>query len=377
MGNSSTDPVVQKKENCSEFYKHFAKESPLCPGDHGVPFEQVNLSISSDLNNPELLDQGREFTRRNYISVLLCHFIMMMFGLASRYGRIVIYHTGESLTRSKARRRDLSTIVRIVNWLEGDIVVATENNNIAGSRDLQIVRKIHLLAAKTHFMRPKPSLPPLTELQTQVLEAIRKETEHVDLSGAPDWILRDDPEFPLSQFPMSAGQWGFMGLLVLMPEVFGMTDRTGLDGYVHQWAIIGRHLGIEDRFNWGLHYKKTGDVTAFREMLEKVILPTVKTIDEAGIIMWQAMVDGVKAYFVLFRFLPVVKFTLNCCGLKGQSMDPLLDWKDKVCYWLLTWGLYTLGRYEFGKQLVNFYLRTCIGYGAKKYLVKRKESKRG
>ena len=43
-----------------------------------------------------------------------------------------------------------------------------------------------------------------------------------------------------------------------MPQAIGMTDRKGLDGYVHLWAIIGRHLEIEYRFNWELHYKKAG-----------------------------------------------------------------------------------------------------------------------
>ena len=363
------------RNGCTEFFKLFASESPVCPGDHGMPFDQVVHHVNADLDNPYLIGQGREFTRRNYVFVLLCHFIMMMFGLASRYGRVVIYHTGESIIRSKARRRDLSTIVRIMHWLEGDMMTSVNNNG--GPKDLKIVRKIHQLAAQNHFKRPKPELPPLTEMQKQVLEAIRKETEHVDLSVAPDWILRDDPEIPLSQFPMSAGQWGFMGLLVLMPEMFGIKDMKGLDGYVHQWSIIGRHLGIEDRFNWGLYYKKTGDVTAFRECFEKVMLPTLKTIDEAGIIMWQAMIEGVRGYFFLFRFLPMLKFTLNCCEIKGQNIDALMDWKDRICYSLLHWGLYSLASVEIGRELLNFFLRTCLGYGRKRFLLGRKKGRVG
>ena len=359
-----------KKDKISgDFYKSFAYESPLSEGDHGISFEKVSVDNNSDLNDPELVAQGREFTRRNYLPVVLSHFVMMMYALASRYGRVVIYHTGESLTRRKARRRDLSTIVRIMKWLEGDMV-SSDNNN-SGPKDLKIVRKIHQLAAKNHFKRPKPELPPLTELQSKVLEAIRKETEHIDLSVAPDWILRDDPEIPLSQFPMSTGQWGFMGLLVLMPEMYGMTDKKGVDGYVHQWSIIGRHLGIEDRFNWGLHYKKTGDVTAFRECLEKVILPTIKTIDEAGIIMWQAMIDGVRGYVILFRFLAVVKFTLVCSGLKGDSIDKLMSWKDKLCYWLLTFMVFTLSSFELGKRLANYIVRASLEHGERKFLADR------
>ena len=257
---------AHKRVKSESFYKSFAYEAPLCPGDHGIPPDQVDFSIHSDLNNPELLRQGRRFTRRNYLSVLLCHVIMVMFAIASRYGRVVFYHTGESLTKEKAQPRYLSAISRIMKWLEEDEFITTDgnNNSSSGSKDVKIVRKIHYLAAKTHFKRPKPQLPPLTEIQIKVLDAIKKETEHVDLSVAPGWILLDDPEIPLSQFPMSAGQWGFMGLLVLMPEKFVLTDNRGLDGYVHQWAIIGRQLGIEDRFNWGLHYKQTGDVTAFQ-----------------------------------------------------------------------------------------------------------------
>ena len=214
-------------------------------------------------------------------------------------------------------------------------------------------------------------MPPLTELQTKVLEAIQKETEHVDMSVAPDWILLDDPEIPLSQFPMSAGQAGFMGTVVYTPEKFGMTDTNGVDGYVHQWAIIGRHLGIEDRFNWALHYKKNGKDTAFTEMIDKLVLPSVKTIDEAGIIMWQAMIDGITDYLFIFRFLPVVKFTLNTVGLEGTYMDPLMDWKDRFCYWLINWGLYSFAGYRVGKKLINLAVRLSISYGSRKYLVGR------
>ena len=139
----------QKQETGKAFYHRFVTEGPCVQGDHGMPSDQVDLSINSDLNDPKLIAEGREFARRNYFSILLGHFVMMMFALASRYGRVVLYHTGESLTKEKARRRDLSTIVRMMKWMEGDMVTS-ENNNV-GSKDLKIVRKIHLLAAKKSF----------------------------------------------------------------------------------------------------------------------------------------------------------------------------------------------------------------------------------
>ena len=206
----------ERHEANSDFYQAFVQEGPKCGGDHGLSFEDINLSDNSDLHDPDLLAQGREFTLRNYFPVLLVQFVMMMYAMASRYGRVVLYHTGESLTAAQSGPRYLSSLIRVMKWLEGDDLLVGENNNTAGPKDLNVLRKMHKIAAKSYFKRPKPQLPPLTELQSQVLEAIRREREYVDLSVAPDWLLRDVPDIPLSQLPMSAGQWRFMGLIVLI-----------------------------------------------------------------------------------------------------------------------------------------------------------------
>ena len=107
------------------------------------------------------------------------------------------------------------------------------------------------------------------------------------------------------------------------------------------------------------------------------MLPMLKAMDEAGVILWQAFIDGITDYTVVIRFLPVVKFTLNCAGLKGSHLDPLMDWKDRFCFWLLNWVLYSLGSYRIGKEVTHRAVHLCLSFGSRKYLAESGSKRQG
>ena len=356
---------------CEEFYKFFAEEAPRRPG---IATTDSNFDLkNSELYDPALIAQGREFVRRNYYSVVLSHLIVMMWALASKFIRLLILHNdgGYAEDHAKTRNRYLISIMRIMKWYEGDFENGStdQQHNISSPKDLEAVRKIHYLVAKHHPSKPAPTLPKLTPRQEAVLQAIRKDTEHIDLSLAPDYVKNmEDPAIPLSQFGMAGAQAFFMGLVALLPEKFGMKDLNGFDGYVHLWAIIGRKLGVEDEFNWALQYKKTKSLDAERELYERYVIPTLKLMDDTAIIMLQDFIDGVSDYVLVARFLPVMKYMFYVCDVQTKNLDALMTWRDRVSYWFIMFNLHFMASCGLTRWFRNRLLKLFLIYGSRKYL---------
>ena len=365
----------EKPPSTEDLYKQLAEEGPLRPG---IATAKSNIDVkNSDLYDPKLIAEGKEFVRRHYASVVVSHLIVMMWALAIKYIRLLILHNdgGYAEDHAKTRSRYLISILRIMKWFDGDYDTPASSSNttdilgFSSTMDLETVRKIHYLVAKNHKLKPKPVLPKLTPKQEEVLKAVRKEMEGIDMSVAPDYVKKlEDPAIPLSQFPMAAAQALFMGLVGAFPEKFGMPDTNGLDGYVHLWAIIGRQLGVDDQFNWALYYKKTKSLAPVKDLYQKFILPSLKVMDETSIIMVQDFIDGVADYVLVIRFLPVLKYMLTVCELEGSSLDHLMDWKDRLSYWFIKINLHVLHKYRLTRIFQNWLIRMFLLYGSRRYL---------
>ena len=104
---------------------------------------------------------------------------------------------------------------------------------------------------------------------------------------------------------------------------------------VHHWETFGHwgqtQLGIALQENWGGH--------GLKRMLSKANIALV----EDGWWGWNYHVPSHdwrnSRLLFLFRFLPVVKLTLKCSGLKGDTIDPLMNWRDRLCYWFLNFSV--------------------------------------
>lgn len=80
----------------------------------------------------------------------------------------------------------------------------------------------------------------------------------------------------VSQKDMAVTQFLFMGLSVLMPDMFGIAGTyEQFDAYNHFWRLIGYLLGTEDRFNvCGETVEETR--SRLQAMVEDMLLPAWK-----------------------------------------------------------------------------------------------------
>jgi hypothetical protein len=186
----------------------------------------------------------------------------------------------------------------------------------------------------------------------------------------PKNILTHDPTVPMSQFDMAVTQFCFLGVIVVQPERFGIWNSAGLRGFIHLWAVLGHLIGIEERFNLGLHYGRQ----SFREVWDQIFLRELKETDGTAVVMWEALVNGLEHYVVPFlRLKPMTAFLVHDVGGVNrreycESWSSMNVW-EKACYFVMVsaiWGL----RFELVRVLLNFYLRLCIWYGRVRYIRK-------
>jgi len=74
---------------------------------------------------------------------------------------------------------------------------------------------------------------------------------------------------PENQRDMAFTILGGIHILILSPRSIGLSEEdaaNGLEGYLHVWAVVGRLLGMEDKFNIALNYSRETVEKYFQEI---------------------------------------------------------------------------------------------------------------
>jgi hypothetical protein len=136
-----------------------------------------------------------------------------------------------------------------------------------------------------------------------------------------------NPRVYFSQLDMVLIQLSFFGPM-LYPQLHLLQEGVDIDALLHSAAVLGRLLGIEDRFNLGLHYSR--DVVV---RITKNILSCAIGMDLNLTRMLESYLVGIKGYygiplssralyyFMLKQFLP---------ELKCQNLYNLLSYRDRL-----------------------------------------------
>src|SRR5437870_5629254 len=69
-------------------------------------------------------------------------------------------------------------------------------------------------------------------------------------------------------------------------------DKAGLEGFVHHWAVVGRLLGIEDRFNLALHPSRS-----LYMRIQRNLFACFLTMDLPLSCILESHLLGIAAYF--------------------------------------------------------------------------------
>jgi hypothetical protein len=335
--------------------------------------EASQISIdNSDLSfpllhwvNPYLIREGQSFFRRNFDSVLFAHFVGLISVFSYKPVASVLLRTGGTHVKYNSRMRYLSTILHLRRWYETDLL----RKSAKGANDVYMVRKLHskvleLLYSEDACLIDEDDLI-LTDDQEDLFKALQRDLQNIDCNELPDNFNSYDPNVLMSQLDMVLVQYAFMGFLAASPERFGIHDRMGLTGFIHIWAVIGTLLGIEDRFNLGLHQ----DQQSLALIREKIFVPCIATVDEGVIQLWQGMIDGVSKYAPFLKLKPIIFFVLSdMLKIKSSHLYLSMSRYEKFCYKKQKWDMNHAKRSTVLKRIFNLLARVDIHFAVKKYM---------
>jgi len=327
---------------------------------------------NSDLNfpvlhwvNPYLIREGQAFFRRNFDSVLFAHFVGLSIVFSYKPIASVLLRTGGTHVKYNSRMRYLSTILHLRKWYETDLLRKTAK----GAQDVFSVRKLHAKVLEMLFLEDSCLIDDddliLSEEQETLLKILHDDLKCIDDSEFPENFNSYDPDILMSQLDMVLVQYAFMGFIALTPELFGCHDRMGLTGFIHIWAVIGNLIGIEDRFNLGLHQ----DQESLLLISQSIFVPCMATIDEGIMQLWQGMVDGVSKYAPFLKLKPIVYFLFNdVLKISAKQLYASMSRYEKFCYKRQKWDLDHAKRNSVVKKMFNLLARIDIHFAVKNYM---------
>jgi hypothetical protein len=365
---ASADSVSTKA-----YWSRIITEAPYIPGDTEplIPAREIPWA------DPVLIHEGLTFGRTHVWSLFMANTAALMYGFSVKPESVVLLRSGKFHQPEMSFLRFLSTAQRIGSWF----ISGLTNEKSDGYRNMGIVRKLH-----SHYGRSKAPLPTKDEMywtpeRAVLASLIRTSLSDLKISPAecPSNLLSWSPPLNFSQFDMVMTQFGFIGLLYLFPQSLGLDSKSestssGMRAYFHLWAVIGRMLGIEDRFNLALH----PDPELFHKIFIQVGIASMKETDETVVCLQAALMDGIS------KRLPLL-FTLKGWTYYGLSQQvPEFDkelfwkemrWRDKVSYFLLKSGFSLVRKSRICSFLVNFMLAILLQIAFIVYLPDRKKQK--
>ncbi|CAG7829010.1 unnamed protein product [Allacma fusca] len=210
------------------------------------------------------------------------------------------------------------------------------------------------------------------------METIQEEMQHVEVCKGSEHLHGDMSQVPLSQYNMTITQFCFVGFLVLMPKSFGILDDTGIQGFVHNWAVFGRLLGIEDRHNLAIHFLTMNQECkrkVFVTIFEKIFLPNLKNLDVTTMYVWDGLVKGFRPYIKGMRLKAMVYYLMvyGADVKEPLKLRGLMSWKDKLSFEYFKFCTNSLSKSQLGRGLRNNGVRFGIFKAERRYLPKWKK----
>eukprot|EP00756_Hemistasia_phaeocysticola_P001514 Hpha_TRINITY_DN11065_c0_g1::TRINITY_DN11065_c0_g1_i1::g.92710::m.92710 len=168
---------------------------------------------------------------------LTWHFSLVM-GFSVKPLLEALVFTGQSSTPGDAIKRYINTYKFLATWHLGDIFDDTGSDEVQAFSAIQSVRTFHA----TVRTKMQASLP--------------------------------DTEKYMNQYDMCLVQTGFMGVLVIAPQAFGLKlTQQQTDDYVYFWRCVAHQLGVSDTFNLcGQGNPSSTNITW--EVVNQVLLPS-------------------------------------------------------------------------------------------------------
>ncbi|XP_043266852.1 uncharacterized protein [Venturia canescens] len=291
---------------CGNLYKNLPKSLTfLCVGSALIDdCERPECEARPEWLDHEKFLRGQRFAMDNMAGIFFAQLLSLYALFSFENGLKPLVLTGKSSDPFTAFQRYLSTGVKVKNWYSSDVW----SKDTVGYRDLQTVRKMHAVVRQRLFDSSLEDIDEASKIhdswspaRATLLQDIRNSCP-APLSGQCPFAYTENDKFKrpkgMNQGEMSATQCGFVGLVILYPERFGIHRSTDddLDAFCHLWRSLGYLLGIEDEFNFcsgSLEEVKERS----RDFLEYWVKPNLREITPEWEHMLRCVTEGIQYYF--------------------------------------------------------------------------------
>jgi len=349
---------------CEEFFRSVTTEGANTPSNTDELLSPQDIPWAKK----ELVQASSKFYLNHAASIFFANLSALVFGFSVKSDIAVLLRTGKFNTGEYALTRILSTGSRTLSWFQGDLLDPASE----GFKTSQRVRQMHSAASKI-MNKPLPDNEEQfqwTKEKEQFAQAIRDDLDFVKTNEAPTDLFTYDPPVPLNQFDMMMTQFGFIFTVYRAPEAVGLQqNHPDIEAFLHTWAVVGRLLGLEDRYNLAL--RCTPELVD--KLFVQVGLACLKSMDHRSVSLQMECFKGlsnscpIPLLFTLKGWFYVcMKNTIP--GYEGKNLIKLMNFSDRVCIKMLQTFIFLLSASAITRHIVNSMLGLWIGYG----MVKRK-----
>lgn len=295
----------------------------------------------STSERPDWLDmnkfrRGQKFALDYFIGICVSQMLSMFYLLSFKDGLKTMILSRKSDTPYRAFKRYRSTLIRINRWYTED----PWDQGTQAHRDIQKVRKMHLAMRQRLCSYDDEQI----DTSSQISHAycpMWKTTQEDFRDTCP---MAMDLQCPftmmqlrnINQGDMSCTQCGFMGLIVLHPEKFGVHGvcDEDLEAFCHVWRGLGYLLGIEDRYNFC-----RGSLKEVRErmkdFLEQWVKPNLRSVPPEWEHMSICLYKGLRYFLAIASYRVYLLYFCDILDLKMPRLYGALRLVEKALYVLL------------------------------------------
>lgn len=313
--------------------QHYLKGTgePL-PDDYSMPPIPDWLDI-------ERVKRGQAFALKYMYGLNYADSLSLIFLLSSPDGLKPLIFTERSHTTQLARKRYLSTVLRVKSWYETEIWKPSSE----GYKNLKCVRALHLNVSNRVNRIPVDLVHQSSNLEQKLKESdcemlcpllstLKKDFQN-NGSSCPVRIAKKDRIY-LNQMEMSFTQFGFFGLMVVYPEKFGAKNATKeeLSNFVHLWRYIGYMLGIKNEYN-----ACRGDFDEVRQrslhFIEYFLRPLILRVNKDWEHMARTALQGIEKFTKLrINFEVTMLYFCWVMDIETPHLLQYVGWKELALF---------------------------------------------
>ena len=303
-----------------EYFDTLVREAPYIEGWH------TNTETLEDIEwlDRDLLEKSKGFLHKHRFAFSASTGIFALFGISFKNISTAFMQSGTLTTSSeKTLKRTLKHVTHFVEWFNRGVTDGWVYD------DIQKIKKMHTFLSKSMkpYKPPPEDTIPDRESHQRFKAAVEHDIGELKYENAFDHINKYNPDIYFSQFDMVMIQADLL-TAYSYPAIHLVEDEEGFDGFLHHWAVIGRLLGIHDRFNLALHPSKELYIRINENMIA-----TMLTMDLQLSRLLEVHLNGVSTYFHSPGSPATVLYIICRYGFpnfRGTELWKLMSLKDKI-----------------------------------------------